>query len=721
MPAGLSALTVSYAKPDPTRQYPFMPNRVRHLTALGLFALVVPRTALCQESGLDTTRVYELESITKTAERSPTIVARTASAISVLPSEAVSRLPARSVTGWLATLPGMSFVNLDGLGYDAQPVVRGFYGGGEAEYVQLLVDGAPIGDAESGLINWHLLPLRSVGSLEVLRGGSSSLFGDAALGAVVNLSTERDGRGGALSAAIGSSVPFEAEIDYQTRVGDRSVRLIGDYTSVDGFRDHAEREMGSLGGSMKVLSTAATRISVSTLHAFQEASIPGPLFRAEAESDPTRSLPFFRFDRRDESTHLLGLAGHHRLPSTAEISFRINGKARFADIVETIPLAAQFADTQKRDLADVNVAANVQVATSLGAFPGRLIAGLDASGSWIDTDYANLLSGTLDDYENAARPEQAAASAGDGGRRTAALYAHYAAEPADRLRITLGGRLDALHDSFSPDGESSASSTHTAFSPKIGLNYRFVSTRSAVGNVYANVSRSFKAPTLDQLFDQRALPVPFPPFQISLSSDQLDPQTGTGVEVGMYQRLESRSSVLAAELTLAAYQIDMKDEIDFDLQQLTYLNRGESRHRGIESGLSVFYRNLLSARLAYTYQGTTIVSGDFAGNFVKAIPRDVFSAVTSLHVAPFSVTLSVQSTGRIFLDDANTIPLPGYTDASTRFAYDFGRFGLTLDIFNVLDRRFSTTGFPDPAGSTAVFFYPHADRQVRLTVDVWLP
>jgi len=39
---------------------------------------------------------------------------------------------------------------------------RGFFGGGEADYVRLLVDGVPIADAESELIDWSMVTASSI-------------------------------------------------------------------------------------------------------------------------------------------------------------------------------------------------------------------------------------------------------------------------------------------------------------------------------------------------------------------------------------------------------------------------------------------------------------------------------------------------------------------------------------------------------------------------------
>jgi outer membrane cobalamin receptor len=57
-----------------------------------------------------------------------------------------------------------------------RPVVsaRGFFGGGEAEYVLLLVDGIPLTDAESGLIDWSAVPsssIRRTGCVDLWRLG----------------------------------------------------------------------------------------------------------------------------------------------------------------------------------------------------------------------------------------------------------------------------------------------------------------------------------------------------------------------------------------------------------------------------------------------------------------------------------------------------------------------------------------------------------------------
>jgi hypothetical protein len=53
-------------------------------------------------------------------------------------------------TGFQALLP-------DAAGTVPMVLARGFFGGGEAEYVQVLVDGVPMGDVESGIADGRRL------------------------------------------------------------------------------------------------------------------------------------------------------------------------------------------------------------------------------------------------------------------------------------------------------------------------------------------------------------------------------------------------------------------------------------------------------------------------------------------------------------------------------------------------------------------------------------
>jgi outer membrane receptor protein involved in Fe transport len=161
----------------------------------------------------------------------------------------------------------------------------------------------------------------------------------------------------------------------------------------------------------------------------------------------------------------------------------------------------------------------------------------------------------------------------------------------------------------------------------------------------------------------------------------------------------------------------MRDELDFSFEEFRYMNIGRSRHRGIESGLRLRGANGVSAFAGYTLQSVTARTGEHIGRFVKAVPRHFFSGdVRARHRLGLEGSVGVLRADGIYLDDANTVELPGFTRVDARATLPLGRMQLAAQVFNVFDSEYSTTGYPDPSGSGAVYHYPAAGRVLQVGV-----
>ena len=677
-----------------------------------------------QQAG-DTLPVHTIETIVVTADRAEGTVASSTASVSVLSGETLSYLPTRGLAGALQMLPGFAFLSFDGLGYAPQPMVRGFYGGGETDYVLLLLDGRPLNTLETGTLNWNLVPLSSIESIEVIRGGASSLYGDAAIGGVVNVLTKRpDDGGGSLSLAGGSLGSLSAKAQTSGQLGGKGFSAFGGLETSNGYRAHAERTFGSVSGSLRLVETAERSLTLSGLAHWRAFDDPGPLPGEALAESRTASAPFYRFDNTDEQTFQLGLDGQALLGTGALLRASLSGEHRSLDQVRTLPLTADFADTKARDLGTSNLSASVQ--TTLDSFlldRDRLTFGVDARAGSLGNRYHAMVTGGPDAYEEANGERGDLDARGDGKRLSGAFFVQYDWRPTSAVRLLVGGRYDEIHDSYEPEipeEDERSESNHSAFSPKAGINVQYASSGQHFGHLYANVTRSFKAPTLDQLYDQRTTPVPDPPFSATISNPDLTPQRGTSMEVGAYHRLQSSSGLFAAELTLSAYRMDMKDELDFDFASFGYVNVGRSRHDGIEAGLGLDFGGLVALSTNFTRQDVTTRAGDFSGNQLKAIPRNVVSAgITAVHPAGLSGSLTLVRNSGMYLDDANSIELADYTTVDGRVSWGgFNGVSVFAEAFNLLDETFSSTGFPDPAGSDVVFYHPAAGRTVRLGAEV---
>ena len=671
----------------------------------------------------DSARGHTLDPMVVTASRVDAPLTTSAAAVTRVSGDALRKLPVRNIADALQFVPGMLVLQGDGLGQAPRLVVRGFYGGGETDYATVLIDGVPATELATGQVNWDLVPLEAIESIEIVRGGASPLYGDAAVGGVVNLITRRDqpvGRwrlsGGEFGQAQGSGVSGGS-------IGSHRASLFGDARRSTGYRAHEHRDGASIGGSLSLAEAPSHSLTLSTLNHWRAFDEPGPLADTSVARSDRAATPFFQFDNTKERVHRLSLDGAASVSEHTRLSGYLTGEAARIDAVRTLPLSPAFADTKDRRVNTDRVIGSLQSEFS-GLFANvaqRLVVGTDAATGRLASEYYNVVTGGAKTYAASPGTMGKQDSKGLGHRSMAAAFAHWEGTFADVLRLSLGGRMDWITDRYEPLAPSTGAATdvfRSAFSPRAGINLRYLASERQTGNLYVTAGRSFKAPTMDQLFDQRRTPVPFPPFAISTSNPALEAQYGKSGEVGVYHQVSIVPDRFAARLTASAYQTDMRNELDFDLKKFKYVNLGESRHRGLETGLTLDGPSGVSAFANLTLQRITSLVAQDSGHLLKAIPQRVAAAGLS-HASPQSLaaSLSVVHVGDSYLDDANTLTLAGHTQLDGHATYPVGRARLSIDVRNLLGAQFNSTGYPDPAGSPLVYYYPAAGRVLSVGLE----
>lgn len=674
----------------------------------------------------DTTGAHRLETVVVTAERRSAPLATSAAAVTRLSAADLRRLPVTTVAAALELVPGMVVLHSDALGDAPRLAIRGFYGGGETEYVTVLLDGVPLTGMATGQVNWDLVPLAALDAIEIVRGGSSAAYGDAAIGGVVNLITRPapgERKREAWRVEGGELGTVRAGFASGGTLGSRAGSLFANLRQSDGYRAHEHHRSGTIGGSLELLHGDRGSLAISALEHARRFDDPGPLTEAELAASRTAASPLFRFDDSNEHVHRLTLDGSARAWGAARASGYLTAERATSDAVRTTPLSADFADAQARALGVSRLIGSLQLETAgtLAGLANRFVVGADMSLGTLTSSYRPVATGDSSDFAGASGAKGQVTARGRGQRESVAAFANWEASPTDALRFTLGSRIDGIGDRFVPRAPSSGDgfhSWHVAVSPRAGVNLRWIDAPAQTGHVYVTAGRSFKAPTIDQLFDQRAIPIPFPPYAVTTSNPELDPQYGSSVEAGLYHRAALVPNTVQARLALSAYQMDMRNELDFDLQQFRYVNIGRSRHRGVEAGVTVDAPRATRAFANYTRQDATSRLGDNAGKQLKAVPRDSWTlGLTRVPPHGPGVALTSTTLSHTWLDDANTRPLASSTRVDARVSYPLAGVRLSVDVRNLFDRKYSTTGYPDPAGSGTLLLYPAAGRVVTVGVE----
>ena len=182
----------------------------------------------------------KLKSVTVTATRSSTPLDEIPLNTTVLTKEALEVSPDQTIDQVLKNVPGV--ILNDTPYYQKDPTgqsinVRGL---GNARTL-VLIDGVPANDAFYGTVQWNLVPMSSIDSVEFIRGGVSSLWGNYGMGGVINIKTktpvnsqqEASASYGAFGTGnIAASKDLYASDNLQ-------LRFSADYFNTDGYQNIA--------------------------------------------------------------------------------------------------------------------------------------------------------------------------------------------------------------------------------------------------------------------------------------------------------------------------------------------------------------------------------------------------------------------------------------------------------------------------------------------------
>ncbi|MEO8580423.1 MAG: TonB-dependent receptor, partial [Gemmatimonadales bacterium] len=484
----------------------------------------------------DTAAIPHLDTVVVTPDRSATSIRASTVAVNALPGSLIRALPFRSVGDALAIVPGIAVVDASSLGGNPRIIARGFYGGGETDYVSAQIDGVPVAALGSGAVDWSMLPLEGLSRLELVRGATSYLHGDAAVGGTLNALNPVSGPDLTWRAAGGSYRLADAALRATHGFGLGEAAIAADYRSSRGYRLGENSVASNLHARIDRYGGESSLSGFLQLHG-RQFDDPGPLLATAGDRRARNG--FFRFDQLTNRVDRAGLTGA-RIYGPAKLSGYLVGEYAAERAVKTLPLSTDFADTKLRRTKAPRALTSVQIelGDDVPGELGRLVAGVDATAGKLTSRYADIVAGDQNAYAASDGSASPADPPSRASRTSVAGFMHWQLRPVAPVRLSIGARVDHIADKFVPSSASGGNTereTHNAVSPRVAVNFALPSSQRTVTNAFLAAGRAFKSPTLDQLFDDRRIPIPVPPYSATVSNPNLVPQHGTSIEAGLYQ------------------------------------------------------------------------------------------------------------------------------------------------------------------------------------------
>ncbi|MBB1632652.1 TonB-dependent siderophore receptor [Cupriavidus sp. UME77] len=273
------------------------------------------------------------------------------------------------------------------------------------------------------------------------------------------------------------------------------------------------------------------------------------------------------------------------------------------------------------------------------------------------------------------------------------LYAQDQLRLGERWRLLAGVRFDAYNQSLDNRLLGTSASQHqSAVSPRIGLTYLASNNVS----LFANASRSFR-----------------PNTGTDSAGNPFSAEHGRAVEAGV--KLDSDDRRLGA--TLSVFEIRKRNVLTTDPLDPSYsVAAGEARSRGVEldaSGqLGTHWR--VTGNFAYTDAEITQDSRLAAGTPLANIPRTSGSVMAVYEdAAPigqrYGVGGGIRYVGKRSGDSQNSFSLPAYTLADVLGYWQYSKTArVTLNVDNLFDKTYYASSY------SSVWVMPGAGRTVRL-------
>ena len=151
---------------------------------LGLLAFVLLSSAESTDDTPETDRPVELDPVVVTATKTPQRLKDTPVITNLITRSEIEATGAENIGEILEHTAGI-IIHRDGHGDGVQ--LQGL----DSEYVLILVDGEPQVGRIAGKLDMARLAVENVERIEIVKGATASLFGNAALGGVINIITRK--------------------------------------------------------------------------------------------------------------------------------------------------------------------------------------------------------------------------------------------------------------------------------------------------------------------------------------------------------------------------------------------------------------------------------------------------------------------------------------------------------------------------------------------------
>jgi iron complex outermembrane recepter protein len=632
-----------------------------------------------------------LETVVVTATRSEQQENRLPAPVSVITQADIEKSGATQLIQVLRAAGALQVSDLYGDGSRASVDLRGF-GDSAHSSTLILVDGRRLNNPDIAPPDLNSIALKDVERIEIIQGSAGVLYGDQAVGGVINIVTRAPRQFVAFVDAGGGSYGergFRAGLGQHWTAG--SLRLSAEGRDSDNYRENNALEYRNV-LAQAGFDLGSARVLLETGKVHEELQTPGPLFADEVEQDRRQSSAAFETDFSNTGTDFARATWRQPLRGTWSLDTDLTHRRSDGDFQLSFASGFSSAGTQDRELWSLHP---------------RLTGRFDKAGR--DALVTVGADGLIADY----RLDSAAFGEQKNRQQQRDLYAQIVVPLSATLDLTEGVRWSRV-DNEPRDGFTftQAERYHdTQSAGELGLTWH-----AADGTrLFARYDQSFRFAKVDEFTNACG----------AANTMALDTQAGESIEAGV----ETDAGPL--RVRASAYRQDIDDELVFDPTACfgfgANANLDSTRRDGVMAEVSLSFGPGLTLDAAAHHVDPSVSSGGLAGKAIPLVARNTGKVGVSAQL-PLGLRARLEAQA---IDDRplagdfdNTLRrLPGFAVVNAALGASVAGLRVDARVNNLLDREYAEYGaavaanpFGSPPTPERASFFPSPERNVRITV-----
>jgi iron complex outermembrane receptor protein len=580
----------------------------------------------------------------------------TPAAITVITRQQIENSGAEHIVDVLRGVGSIFVQDSFGDGSRATVSMRGFSGSAANSNTLIMIDGRRLNNTDLSSPDLNSIAIKDIQRIEIVQGSAGVLFGDQAVGGVINIITSTANKqAGSVTVQAGSY----RNVGVSAVVGDEitqrlSYRITAEARKSDNYRrDNNVVEYSNLLLRTQY-DTDGGKLFAELQRIDEDLGLPGSLLDAEIAVDRRQTFVDFLGDFTNSDTEVVRVGAQQKLSS----DWSFEGEASYRNVERDIQQSFRgFVVTTPSQLQRRQVEITPRL---IGRFAGdkgewQLTAGVDL----IDTDFNSTLTFSSDE------------------QRLLSLYVQSVMPVADKMDVTVGYRRATVEDDV-VSGFTNGKQDTDADVFELGV----VRQLDKNSRVFARIDQNFRFAKVDEL------------TYVSPGS-QLKPQTGNSIELGWSQQADD------ANYQLSVYQLQLEDEIAFDptATQPTgavfpgaNVNFDPTTHRGLIAEASRQLTQQINLSASYSFTDASFDSGVFAGNAISGVPENTARIGLNHKLSSrYFYQLDAVYIGSHYLDGDNAnaqAKVSAYTVVNLNLGLDYSDFSINLKVNNLGNRKY---------------------------------